>query len=152
MNVANNDAEYGSEAHQEYLAETKRLVDQEIESLFVLITSAVARAAGAASGGQQPTATRDARTLRVANGARVAVFTVEAITDLAEGVDRAQVFPTSQARCIMTLPDETTEQWELHRIGAGNAAPGYTWMYARTDTPVSEERIAQSLQPLFVQQ
>ncbi len=150
MNVANNDAEYGSEAHQEYLAETERLVDQEIEALFALIESAVARAATVASAGQQPAVTRDARALGVTNGARMAVFAVETITDLPEGVDRAQAFPTSQARCTMRGPDGATEQWELHRIGAGNAAPGYTWMYARTDIPVSEERIAQSVQPLFV--
>ena len=50
----------------------------------------------------------------------------------------------------MSGPDGATEEWELHRIGAGNAAPGYTWMYAKTDTPVSEEGIARSLQSLFV--
>jgi len=149
MNVVNDESMYANDAHQEYLAETKRLVDQEIESLFALIVSAAARAAATVSSGRQPAVTRNAHALQVANGARAATFEVEAITDLPADVDRAQAFPTSQARCALRGPDGATEEWELHRIGAGNAAPGYTWMYAKTETPVSEESIAQSLQTLF---
>ena len=45
MDETSNNSTYANEAHQEYLAETKRLVDQEIESLFSLIASAAGRAA-----------------------------------------------------------------------------------------------------------
>jgi len=144
-NAVNNESSGASEAHQEYLAEARRLVDDQIEALFGLITSAAARA----TTGQQPAVTRSGHALRVPNGARTAAFEVEAITDLPEGADRAQAFPAGQARCTMSGPEGVIEEYELHRRGAGAEAPNYTWMYARTETPIDEEGVARSLQSLF---
>jgi len=144
-NAVNNESTGASEAHQEYLAEARQLVDDQIEALFALI----ARAAARATTGQQPAVTRTGHTLRVSNGTRTAAFEIEAITDLPEGADRAQAFPAGQARCMMNGPEGVIEEYELHRLGAGAAAPGYTWMYARTETAIDEESIARSLQSLF---
>jgi len=146
-NTVNNESSGASEAHQEYLAETRQLVDDQIEALFALIASAAARATTAT--GQQPAVTRSGHTLRVSNGARTTAFEIEAITDLPEGADRAQAFPAGQARCTMSGPEGMIEEYELHRLGAGAAAPGYTWMYARTETPIDEDGVARSLQSLF---
>ena len=146
-NIVNNESSSASEAHQEYLAEARQLVDAQIEAIFTLITNAAARATTAT--GQQPAVTRTGHTLRVSNGARTAAFQIEAITDLPEGADRAQAFPAGQARCTMSGPEGMIEEYELHRLGGGAAAPGYTWMYARTETPIDEDGVARSLQSLF---
>jgi hypothetical protein len=144
-NAVNNESTDANQAHQEYLAEARRLVDDQIEALFALI----ARAAARATTEQQPAVTRSGHTLRVSNGVRTAAFEIEAITDLPEGADRAQAFPAGQARCTMRGPEGVIEEYELHRAGEGAAAPGYAWMYTKTQTPVGEEDIARSLQALF---
>ncbi len=135
-----SESENATAAHQEYLAEARGLIDDQIEALFTLIATAAERVG--ASNGRQPSVARQGHALTVVNGARTAVFTVESITDLPEGADRAQAFPVGQARCTMRCQGDVMGEWELHRIGEGDAAPGYAWMRAGTETPISPEEVA----------
>lgn len=141
MDASNTNSEYAAEAHKEYLAEAERLVDQQVEALFNRI-SGLASQAGAA----QPVLAHNGRSLRIDRGGHAVSFDVEAITDLPEDTDRAQVFPVSQARCIVHALDGTTSEWQLHRLGEGNATPPYTWVNAQSGAPVSDEEIRQLLQ------
>ena len=92
--------------------------------------------------------TRSEHTLTASSGERSVVFKVEAVTDLPEGADRALDFPTGQARCIAQTPDGTTEEWVLHRAGAGESLH-YTWVRAGSEVPIGEPDVAALLQSLF---
>lgn len=147
--MSDADTTQAEQAHEEYLAETRRLVDEHVTALFEMIDRSVARASGVAAGAQRAGVTRDNHALTVTNGGRGMVFAVEGITDLPEGSDRAQAFTTGQARCIVHAPDGTTTEWVLHRVGAGDATPPYTWINAATGTAITEDDLAALLQPLF---
>ena len=130
-------------AHAEYLAEVKQLVDQHFETLAAMVSAAATHAAGG-----HAAVTRHNHTLTVTGGDHDVVFTVEAVTDLAEGTDRARDFPTGQARCIVQAPDRTTITWELHRAGAGDDIH-YTWVRAVSQEPIGEQDVAALLQSSF---
>ena len=136
------------EAHEEYLAEARQLIDEHVDALFQMIEAAAARASGTAPGAQRGV-TRGDHSITVANGDRRAVFEVQAITDLPEGYDRAKDFATGQARCIMHAPDGATTEWVLHRVGAGDATPPYTWMNADTGRELTQDDLSALLSPLF---
>ena len=125
-------------AHEEYLVEARQLVDEHINALFQMIEAAAAHSSGVAPGTQRGVARGD-HSITVSTGDRRATFEVEAITDLPEGSDRAKDFATGQARCIMRAPDGATKEWVLHRVGAGAAAPPYTWMDAATGQQLTED-------------
>ena len=128
-------------AHAEYLAEVKQLVDQHFEALAAMVTAAATHTAA----GRHADVTRTNHTLSVTGGDRSVVFTVEAVTDLPEGADRALDFPTGQARCIVQTPDGTTEEWVLHRAGAGDDIH-YTWVRSGSQEPIGEQDVAALLQ------
>ena len=131
---------HAAAAHEEYLAEVKQLVDQHFEALAAMVTAAATHAAGGRAG-----VTRHNHTLTVTGGDRSVVFTVEAVTDLPEGADRARDFPTGQARCIVQAPDGTTAEWVLHRAGAGDNIH-YTWARSVSQEPIGEQDVAALLQ------
>jgi hypothetical protein len=140
-----NDTEQrAAAAHQEYLAEAQQLVDQQFEALATMVTAAGTHAAG----GRHADVTRSHHTLTATSGERSVVFTVEAVTDLPEGADRARDFPTGQARCTVHAPDGTTEEWVLHRIGAGDDIR-YMWVRSVSEEPIGEQDVAALLQSLF---
>ena len=131
-------------AHEEYLAEVKQLVEHHFEALAAMVTAAATHVAG----GRHVDVRRSNHTLTATSGDRSADFTVEAVTDLPEGADRALDFPTGQARCIVHAPDGTTEEWVLRRVGAGEGIH-YTWMRSVSEEPIGEQDVAALLQPLF---
>ena len=131
-------------AHEEYLAEVKQLVEHHFEALAAMVTAAATHAAA----GRHADVTRTNHTLTVTGGDRSVVFTVEAVTDLPEGADRALDFPTGQARCIVHAPDGTTEEWVLRRTGAGEDIR-YTWVRTVSEEPIGEQDVAALLQSLF---
>ena len=92
--------------------------------------------------------TRSDHTLTATSGGRSVVFTVEAVTDLPEGADRARDFPTGQARCTVQTPDGQTAEWVLHRAGAGDDIH-YTWVRAQSQEPIGEQDVVTLLQSLF---
>src|SRR5438067_7829039 len=130
-------------AHQEYIAEVKQLVDQHFEALAALVSAAATHAAGG-----HAAVTRHNHTLTVTDGDHDVVFTVEAVTDLPEGADRARDFPTGQARCIVQASDGMTEEWVLRRAGAGEDIR-YTWVRSVSQEPIGEQDVAALLQSLF---
>src|SRR5207302_2266378 len=134
---------HAAAAHAEYLAEVKQLVDQHFEALAAMVTAAAPHAAGG-----RAAVTRHNHTLTVTGGDRSVVFTVEAVTDLPEGADRARDFPTGQARCVVQAADGTTEEWVLHRVGAGDDIR-YTWVRSVSQEPIGEQDVAALLQSLF---
>lgn len=134
------------EAHEEYLAETRQLVDKHVAALFETLEAAVSRATETA---QRAGVTRDNHAITVTSGARTMTFTVESIADLPEGADRAQAFAAGQARCIVQRPDGSTTEWVLHRVGAGDASPAYVWMDAASGQEVSGDDLAALLQSVF---
>jgi hypothetical protein len=131
-------------AHEEYLAEVKQLVEHHFAALAAMVTAAATQTAA----GRHADVTRTNHTLTVTGGDRSVIFTVEAVTDLPEGADRALDFPTGQARCIVHAPDGTTEEWVLRRVGAGEGIH-YTWMRSVSEEPIGEQDVAALLQPLF---
>ena len=131
-------------AHEEYLAEVKQLVEQHFEALAAMVTAAAIHTAG----DRPADVRRTNHTLTVTGGGRSAVFTVEAVTDLPEGADRALDFPTGQARCTVQIPDGTTEEWVLRRTGAGEDIR-YTWVRSVSQEPIGEQDVAALLQSLF---
>lgn len=146
--MSDADSTQAEEAHEEYLAEATRLIDEHINALFQMIEAAATRARGATAT-TQGAVTRDDHAITVANGDRRAVFEIQAITDLPEGADRAKAFATGQARCFMRAPDGATAEWVLHRVGAGEATPPYTWMNGETGRELTDDDLAALLAPLF---
>jgi hypothetical protein len=140
----NDTEEHAAAAHREYLAEAQQLVDQQFEALAAMVSAAATHAAG----GRHADVTRSNHTLTVTSGDRSVVFTVEAVTDLPEGADRARDFPTGQARCIVQTPDSATTEWVLHRVGAGEDIR-YTWVHSVSQEPIGEQDVAALLQSLF---
>ena len=141
-----NDTEERAEAaHQEYLAEAQRLVDQQFEVLGALVSAAAGTHAAA---GRHVEVTRSNHTLTATSGERSVVFTVEAVTDLPEGADRARDFPTGQARCTVRTPDGETTEWVLRRAGAGEDIR-YTWVRSVSQEPIGEQDVTALLQSLF---
>ena len=147
MNASDGNSVQAEAAHEEYLAEVRQLVDQQVAALFQMVSGAASRAGAGASGGAVPSVGQsdDNRTLTVSNGGRAVTFTVEAVTDLPEGSDRANAFPAGQARCIVSTPNGTIDEWVLHRVGGGET-PQYTWMRSGTETPVDEAGVVALLQ------
>ena len=131
-------------AHEEYLAEVKQLVEHHFEALAAMVTAAATHAAA----GRHADVTRTNHTLTVTGGDRSVVFTVEAVTDLPEGADRALDFPTGQARCIVQTPDGETREWVLRRAGAGEDIR-YTWVRSVSQEPIGEQDVAALLHSLF---
>ena len=131
-------------AHEEYLAEVQQLVEQHFEALAAIVTAAATHTAA----GRHVDVTRDNHTLTVTSGDRSVVFTVEAVTDLPEGADRALDFPTGQARCTVQTPDGETTEWILRRAGAGEDIR-YTWVRSISQEPIGEPDVAALLQLLF---
>jgi hypothetical protein len=130
-------------AHDEYLAEVKQLVEHHFEALAAMVTAATHAAAG-----RHADVTRTNHTLTVTGGGRNVVFTVEAVTDLPEGADRALDFPTGQARCTVQTPDGETTEWVLRRAGAGEDIR-YTWVRSVSQEPIGEQDVAALLQSLL---
>ena len=97
MNARDGDSVQAESAHEEYLAEVRQLVDEQVAALFQMVSAAAARIGATAASGQARS-----RTLTVSGDGRSATLAVEAVTDLPEGADRAQEFPSGQARCTMT--------------------------------------------------
>jgi hypothetical protein len=131
-------------AHEEYLAEVKQLVERHFETLTAMVTAAATHMAG----GRQVGVTRTNHTLTVTSGDHSVVFTVEAVTDLPEGADRALDFPTGQARCTVQTPDGETTEWVLRRAGAGEDIR-YTWVRSVSQEPIGEQDVTALLQSLF---
>lgn len=136
-----NADERAAAAHQEYLAEVRQLVDQQVGALAEMVSAAATHVATHAAGGQHVDVTRDDHTLKATSGERSVVFAVEAVTDLPEGADRALDFPTGQARCIVRTSDGASEEWVLHRAGAGESLH-YSWVRAESQTPIGEQDVA----------
>jgi hypothetical protein len=82
--------------------------------------------------------------MTLTSGDRTATLTVEAVTDLPEGSDRAQEFPSGQARCTVTA-GSTTEVWDLHRLSDVEHLR-YGWVVSNTLVPLDEAEIANRLQ------
>ena len=143
-------------AHEEYMAEARELVDEQVDVLYALVNGAMAGdavgtpgiAIAGASGGQAQV-TRNGHSMTVSRGGRTVTLNVEAITDLPEGADRAHEFVSGQARCTVQGPDGTAAQWVLQRVGAGSAAPPYTWVDAPTSQPLDTAIVAQTLQTML---
>ena len=131
-------------AHEEYLAEVKQLVEHHFEALAAMVTAAATHAAA----GRHADVTRTNHTLTVTGGDRSVVFTVEAVTDLPEGADRALDFPTGQARCTVQTPGGETTEWVLRRAGAGEDIR-YTWVHSVSEEPIGEQDVAALVQSLF---
>ena len=142
---AARDADAGAvAAHEEYLAEVKQLVEQHFEALAAMVTAAATHAAA----GRHAGVTRTNHTLTVTGGDRSVVFTLEAVTDLPEGADRALDFPTGQARCTVQTPDGETTEWVLRRAGAGEDIR-YMWVRSVSQEPIGEQDVTALLQSLF---
>ncbi len=128
------------DAHAEYVKEARQLIEDQTATLFATLQQMVATVAE----GRPVDVQRDGHTLIARSAATTLLFTVEAITDVPEGGAPAQVFAASQARCLVhagTTRDTPLDEWVLHRIGAGSAAPPYTWMHVKTEAPVTEDEI-----------
>ena len=131
-------------AHEEYLAEVKQLVEHHFEAFAAMVTAAATHMAG----GRQVGVTRTNHTLTVTSGDHSVVFTVEAVTDLPEGADRALDFPTGQARCTVQAPGGETTEWVLRRAGAGEDIR-YTWVRSVSQEPIGEQDVTALLRSLF---
>lgn len=134
----NDEATRAAMAHAAYLAQTRQLVDAQTEALFGLLTTVLARARGYEPAARHADVSRQAHTLTVNACACSEVFTVQAISDLPDGANRALIFPTSQARCLIRAPDGGTTEWLLMRDYDGDTAPSYAWMLAGSNTRVGE--------------
>lgn len=149
MSVSDSESARAISAHEEYLAEARRLIDDEVKALFAVLSAAIAGTTGAGPGAGSIGVSQDERSFTATNGGRSVTFSVEAVTDLPEGADKAKEFPAGQARCTVSGPDGVIATWVLHRIGAGDAVR-YTWMQANTEKPISDQDVAAALQPLSV--
>jgi hypothetical protein len=135
-------------AHRKYVTEVQQLVDEQSEVLFSMVTAAAARAS---LGDQGIEVNREGRALRASVGARAVLFRIEAITERPEDLRLADAFMTGQARCILSRPDGTSDQWVLllQRVGVGDAVPRHTWMYLIAKQPVSEAMVTSTLRSLL---
>jgi hypothetical protein len=133
-------------AHQEYLAEVDRMVDDAAAGLFARLEAVLAQATGAAQGNQYMVS-RQGRALTARTNNRTISAQVEAISDLPNESERAQAFPNYQARCRILVDDHLTEEWVLRRSGSERNVQ-YLWMVPRSDTPITESDIAGALQML----
>ena len=146
MNDPNRaEATAGSRA---YVSEVQQLVDEQTEILCRLMTAAAARVS---TGAQHIDVTRQAHSLTASVCERATDFRIEAITDQPEDLRTAPVFMTCQARCILPTPDGATDEWvlALQAGGAGYAGARHSWMYVRTEQPVSEAAVATLLRSCF---
>lgn len=146
--MSNDDMARSVAAHAAYLAETRQLVDAHTDALFGLLTTVLARARSYEPAVRHAEVSRHDHTLAVTNGACTEVFTVEAISDLPDGADRAYLFPTSQARCTVQAPDGSAVEWLLKRDATGDRASAYAWMLADSTTRIGEPEINGVLRPL----
>jgi len=154
--MSDNERIDATAAHEEYMAEARGLVDEQVDALYALVSAAMSGdgagtpgTAIAGAGGAQAQVTRNGHSMAVSRGGRTVTLNVEAITDLPEGADRAHEFVSGQARCTVQGPDGTAARWVLQRVGAGNAAPPYTWVDAPTSQPLDTATVAQTLQTML---
>lgn len=143
MNPQDGDPVQANAAHAEYLAEVRRLVDEQVAALFQTVSAAASRIGATTTGGQA----QNNRTMTLTAGGQAATLTVEAVTDLPEGSDRAQEFPSGQARCTVTA-GSATEIWDLHRLGDVDNLR-YGWVDSNTLAPLDEAEIANRLQTVL---
>lgn len=143
MNPQDGDPVQANAAHAEYLAEVRRLVDEQVAALFQTVSAAASRIGATTMSGQAAQAQNN-RTMTLTAGGRAATLTVEAVTDLPEGSDRAQEFPSGQARCTVNA-GSTTDVWDLHRVGDVDNLR-YGWVDGNTLAPLDEAEIANRLQ------
>jgi hypothetical protein len=133
-------------AHEEYMAEVARMVDEETAKLFARLEAVVGQVTADAPGGRYAVS-RQGRSFSARNGNRTISAEVEAITDLQNEAERAQAFPNYQARCRILVDGQSVDEWVLRRTGSeGNVR--YLWMAPRSDTPITEADIAADLQAL----
>lgn len=147
--MSNDETAQATAGHAAYLAETRQLVDTQTEALFGMVTTILARAGRHDPAARRASISRQDHTLAVTNGPCSEVFTVEAISNLPDSLDRAHLFPTSQAQCLVQASDGQTVERLLRRDMAGDSAPMYAWTLAGSDVRVGEPVINGVLRPLL---
>ncbi len=131
MTESDKDTLRATAAHDEYMAEAQRLVDDEVDKLFAMLTTAIKQGAGTES-----SITREGHTLTARTGGRTLTARVEAVTDVPDTAEKAHLFPTAQAYCTVSDGQSETARWELHRAGAGDSVV-YTWMQTDRTVPIT---------------
>ncbi|HZS87976.1 MAG TPA: hypothetical protein VFE42_10860 [Chloroflexota bacterium] len=147
--MSTNDTTRAAAGHAAYLAETRRLVDAQTDALFGMVTTILARAGRHDPAARHASISRQDHTLAVTNDSCSETFTVKGIGDRPDSLDRARLFPTSQARCLVQRSDGSTAEWLLRRDMAGESAPVYAWMLAGSEARVGEPEITDVLRPLL---
>ena len=135
-------------ARGRYVAQVRQLVDDQLAILFTMVT---AGAAQASTGIQHIEVTRQARSLTASDGARTAVFIIEAITDRPRDLGVHARFRVGQARCILPPLDGIGVPWELvlQRVGTESIGAGYAWMDAAARKPLTATAVAATLRSCF---
>lgn len=129
-----------SVGHTTYVAEARELVHDQVDALFALLMTTIEHTAGASD--VHLVVARGDRTLRLTIDPCPEVFAVQATIDLPEGENRAQMFPTGPARCIVWAPDGVIARWDLRPVHSDTGSLEYAWMEAGTETIVTEHEVA----------
>lgn len=147
--MSNDETAQAAAGHAAYLAETRQLVDTQTDALFGMVTTILTRAGRHDPAARRARISRQDHTLVVTSGSCSEAFTVKGISDRPDSLDRARLFPTSQARCLVQRSDSSTAEWLLRRDMAGDSAPMYAWMLAGSEARVGEPEIDGVLHPLL---
>jgi len=162
-------ASTSTEAHDEYVAEMTKLVDEQINALTTFISLARDRLAQQSPALASMTVTRVDQTITAATGAKTATFAITSVTDLPLE-DRAALMAEGQARCAVQGPDGVEEVWVLRRttiVPTGgdtngsaeddptyaeqiNDTPVYSWMREHDGGVIDVNALTQTLKMFFV--
>ncbi len=154
-------------AHDEYVVEMTKLVDQQVGTLVILMNLALDRLAPVSPTPTSLNVERRGRTVSVAMDAsgKTATFTVVSVSDLPLE-EKAAVMAEGQARCVVQSPDGAEEVWVLRRTaivptgdGVENSplyveqvedTPVYNWMRERDSAVIDVDVLTETLKTFFI--
>lgn len=146
MSEGNGGSAQAANAHEEYVDEVLRLIDDDVAALFGTLRRTLTDHDGA-SGGAPTHVVEDRRRFQATRGSHTVTFAVDTVVDAPELTARAQEFPAGQARCVVSVDDQPVDEWVLHRND--ESAGGYVWSRETDNRPITQEDVERALQPLF---
>jgi len=152
--------------HDEYIAETNKLVDEQIGALVIFMNLAVDRVALEAPSFTSLHVERHGNTISATMDAsrKTATFAVTDAGDLPIA-EKAALLAQGQARCVVKSPDGAEEVWVLGRTAVvrggdgaenspvyaeqGDAAPVYEWKREHDGAAIDVQVLTETLKTFF---
>src|SRR5579863_8749977 len=124
MSEGDGGSAQAANAHEEYVDEVLRLIDDDVAALFGTLRRTLSDR-DRANGGTPTHVVEDQRRFDATRGSRTATFAVDTVVDASAHTGRAKEFPAGQARCEVSVDGRPVDEWILQRND--ESAGGYVW-------------------------